>query len=441
MKATLVLVTLWGMLSCLSLAEVGAAESGHPAKITVNGKSYAWPKAPVVVICLDGGDPEYFRGAFAKGLLPNIRGIMAQGYATVAEGVLPSFTNPNNMSIVTGTPPAIHGISGNYFLNPVTGKEVMMNEPELLRVDSILAAFSQQGAKVVVITAKDKLRKMLSYHVNGGIKFSSEKADKCTREEHGLADCLAYVGRPLPGVYSADLSLFVLDAGIKILAQEKPDLMYLSLTDYVQHKYAPGSREANAFYEALDTDIGALSRAGALVAITADHGMNDKSTADGSPKVIYLQDVLDAKFGKGKTKVILPITDPYVVHHGALGSFATVFFREQVSGNDVLDVIKALKGVELALDRNDAVKRFDLPGDRIGDLIVVSDQGTVIGAKKENHDLTQLKGMRLRSHGGIADQKVPFILSSPLTPEYAAIAGSRTLRNFDIFDFALNGVK
>ncbi len=417
-----------------------AAESQHPQQIIVNGRSYSWPASPVVIVCIDGGDPAYITAALEKDLLPNMKKFMSEGFSAIAYGAMPSFTNPNNMSIITGVPPSVHGISGNYFLNPATGKEVMMNEPEFLRADSILAKFSEQGAKVVAITAKDKLSKMLRHKIKNGIVFSSEKADTCTKKENGIDNCLEYVGRPLPDVYSGDLSLFVLEAGIKILQQEKPDIMYLSLTDYIQHKYAPGTKEANDFYSALDTAFGRLAASGAIIALTGDHGMNDKSKPDGSPNVIYLQDVLDKEFGAGKTRVILPITDPYVSHHGALGSFATVFFSGQVSTADALNAINKLPGVELAMDRESAVKRFELPSDRIGDLIVIGDKGTVLGTKKENHDLSKLGGMRLRSHGGLADSKVSFILSRPLNKKYASIAETRQLRNYDVFDFTLNGV-
>jgi len=338
-------------------------------------------------------------------------------------------------------PPSVHGISGNYFLNPETGKEVMMNEPEFLRADSILAEFSKHGAKVVAITAKDKLTRLLRHKIKDGITFSSEKADKCNMKANGIDNCLEYVGKPLPDVYSGDLSLFVLEAGVKILEREKPDIMYLSLTDYIQHKYAPGTKEANEFYHALDNAFGRLAAAGALVALTGDHGMNDKSNPDGSPKVVYLQDVLDKEFGNDKTRVILPITDPYVAHHGSLGSLAMVFFREQMPSGAVRDVLSKLPGVELALDRESAAKRFELPLDRIGDIIAVGDKGTVLGTKKESHDLSQLGGMRLRSHGGLADSNVSFILSRKLNSNYEGIAKSRQLRNYDIFDFALNGVK
>lgn len=435
------MIVLIACFICFLITNGVTAEDKHPNQIIVNGKSYSWPASPIVIVCIDGGDPEYVTAALEKDLLPNMKRFMNEGFSAVASGAMPSFTNPNNISIITGVPPSVHGISGNYFLNPATGQEVMMNEPEFLRADSILAKFSEYGAKIVAITAKDKLSKMLRYKIQNGIVFSSEKADKCTKKENGIDNCLEYVGRPLPDVYSGDLSLFVLEAGIKILQEEKPDIMYLSLTDYIQHKYAPGTKEANDFYQALDDAFGRLAASGAVIAITGDHGMNDKSKADGSPNVIYLQDMLDKEFGAGKTKVILPITDPYVSHHGALGSFATVFFRGQVSTGDAINAIKQLPGVELVMDRESAVKRFELPSDRIGDLIVIGDKGTVLGTKQENHDLSQLGGMRLRSHGGLADSKISFILSRPLNKKYEDITKSRQLRNYDIFDFALNGLQ
>ena len=429
------------LLTVMRPASLWAAGQDHPSQVTANGKAYQWPKAPVVVILIDGGDPAYVNAAFEHGLLPNFRKLMAGGFVSVALGTMPSFTNPNNISVITGVPPSVHGISGNFFLNPATGKEVMMNEPEFLRADSLLGRFSEQGAKVVAITAKDKLAKMLAHKVQNGISFSAEKADKCTKKDNGIEDCLTYVGKPLPDAYSGDLSLFVLEAGVKILEREKPDLMYLSLSDYIQHKYAPGSKEADAFYSGIDHALGRLLALGATVALTGDHGMNDKSKADGSPNVVFLQDVLDQEFGAGRTKVILPITDPYVAHHGALGSYATVFFNGVVSEAAALNLLNRQPGVELVLDRTSAARTYDLPADRIGDLVVVGDAGTVLGKSKASHDLTKLGGMRLRSHGGLADRNVYLAFSRPLNAKYAAIALSRQLRNFDVFDFALNGLQ
>jgi len=429
------------LLTNLSTSQISAAERDHPQQIAVNGKNYNWPKAPVVVVLIDGGDPAYVNAGLAQRLLPHFQRFMNDGFVSVALDAMPSFTNPNNVSVITGVPPSVHGISGNFFLNPVTGQETMMDQPEFLRADSILAKFSEHGAKVVAITAKNKLAKILGYKLQNGIAFSAEQADKCTRKENGIGDCLAYVGKPLPNEYSGELSFFVLEAGVKILQKEKPDLMYLSISDYIQHKYAPGSKEANEFYVAIDNYLGRLAALGAVVGLTGDHGINDKSKANGSPNIVFLQDLLDKEFGSSKTRVILPITDPYVKHHGALGSYATVFFNQPVSATAAMSLLNRQPGVELVLNRASAAEKLDLPADRIGDLVVVSDRGTVLGKSKATLDLSELGGMRLRSHGGLSDRNVYLIFSRPLNDTYAKIALSRQLRNFDVFEFAFNGLR
>jgi phosphonoacetate hydrolase len=354
------------------------------------------------------------------------------GADLLADCVVPSFTNPNNLSIVTGAPPAVHGICGNYFFDRELGQEVMMNDPKYLRAGTVLAAFADAGAKVAVVTAKDKLRKLLGHRMKG-ICFSSEKSDQVTMEENGIDNVLDMVGMPVPSVYSAELSEFVFAAGVKLMESRRPDLMYLSTTDYVQHKAAPGSPAANAFYAMMDGYLAQLDALGATIVVTADHGMNDKHDAAGAPKVIYLQDVLDGWYGQDEARVILPITDPYVVHHGALGSFATVYAPAEASVPGWIERIKGIPGMELVLSRKDAAERFELPPDRIGDIVVVSEQSTVIGTSASRHDLSALE-VPLRSHGGVSEQRVPLICNRPVT----GIAAGRRLRNFDALDIALN---
>ena len=410
--------------------------------VTANGVNYHWPKKPVVVVCIDGGDPAYFQQFLKEGAIPNIARFIMQGFSTVADGTVPSFTCPNNMSIITGTPASKHGISGNFYLDTATGKAVVMSGPELLRGDTILCQFARAGAKVVAITAKDKLRRQLGKNLDltrGSISFSSEKADQCTMAENGIEDVLAFVGQPLPNMYSEALSLFVLDAGIKILERDHPDLMYLSLTDYVQHKYAPTEAAAKRFYQDLDVRFGKLAALGALVALTADHGMNDKSSADGKPNVIWLQDVLDAKFGKGDTTVICPITDAFVAHHGALGGFVRVYCRGKTTPTQVIELVRGIEGVELVYDKETACRLLELPADREGDVVVISTAGVCVGGAEKDHDLSGLEGHRLRTHGGVAEAKVPIILSEPLNDEYKLKAGVTMLKSYQVFDLAING--
>ncbi|HET9330102.1 MAG TPA: phosphonoacetate hydrolase [Steroidobacteraceae bacterium] len=400
--------------------------------LQVNGRTYRLPQEPVVVVCVDGCEPDYIAQAVAGGHMPWMKRVLAQGSAVIADCVMPSFTNPNNLSIVTGAPPAVHGICGNYLYDTDGGVEVMMNDPKWLRAPTLLAALADAGCKVAVVTAKDKLRKLLGHKLRG-VCFSAEKADQVTRTEHGIEEVLALVGLPVPSVYSAALSEFVFAAGVKLMQAQRPDVMYLSTTDYVQHKHAPGTAEANAFYAMMDRYLGELEPYGCTIALTADHGMNAKTRLDASPNVIYLQDVLDGWLGEGHARVILPITDPYVVHHGALGSYATVYLRATDDAAALAARLAALQGVELVLTRAQAAQRFELPADRIGDLVVVSVRSVALGSAKSRHDLSGLDAP-LRSHGGLSEQPVPLVMNRPIRE----LDASRRWRNFDVFDWALN---
>jgi phosphonoacetate hydrolase len=416
----------------------------------VNGRRYAAPRQPTVVICVDGCEPDYIAQAVAGGHMPWTKRVLAEGTALVGDCVVPSFTNPNNLSIVTGAPPSVHGICGNYLFDVASGTEVMMNDPKWLRAPSILAALADGGAGVAVVTAKDKLRKLLGHRMKG-VCFSSEKADQASVAENGIDSVLPLVGMAVPDVYSAELSEFVFAAGVRLLETRRPDVMYLSTTDYVQHKHAPGDPDANRFYAMLDSYLARLDELGAVVALTADHGMNAKTKLDASPNVIFLQDLLDEWLGPERrsadpealapqrearrlsaARVILPITDPYVVHHGALGSFATIYLPADVVG-DVAGRLRNLIGIEVVLTRDEAAARFELPADRIGDLVVVSERSVVLGTGKARHDLSQLE-LPLRSHGGISEQRVPIILNRRIS----ALDTNRRWRNFDVFDLALN---
>jgi phosphonoacetate hydrolase len=401
--------------------------------LTVNGRTYRWMDRPLVVVCVDGCQYEYITAAVAAGAAPYLSRLLAgAGTSFMADCVMPSFTNPNNLSIVTGVPPSVHGICGNYFFDPERGEEVMMNEPRHLRAGTILAAFSAAGAKVAVITAKDKLRKLLGHQMQG-ICFSSEFADKAALAENGISNVLELVGMPVPPVYSAALSEFVFVAGVKLMERERPDLMYLSTTDYIQHKAAPGTQQANDFYAMMDRNLARLDELGATIVLTADHGMNAKHGDDGQPNVIYLQDTLDAWLGENQARVILPITDPYVVHHGALGSFALVYLPTPELKGALGQRMAALAGIETVLTRAAAAAQFELPSDRIGDLVVVSRQDTVIGTSRNRHDLSGLD-VPLRSHGGTSEQKVPLLVNRGVGKQ----PGIRRWRNFDAFDLGLN---
>ncbi|MBZ9848322.1 phosphonoacetate hydrolase [Mesorhizobium sp. CA14] len=406
-----------------------------PVNVTANGRSYAWPRVPAIAICLDGCEPAYLDEASRAGLMPALERIKKKGTVRFAHSVIPSFTNPNNLSIATGRPPAVHGICGNYLYNPETGEEVMMNDPKFLRAPTVFQAFYDAGAKVAVVTAKDKLRallgKGLKFDDARAMCFSAERSDTTTKAEHGIDNASKHFGLRVPEVYSAELSEFVFAAGVQLLKEFRPDVMYLTTTDYVQHKYAPGVPQANAFYEMFDKYLAQLDDLGAAIVVTADHGMKPKHHADGSPNVVYVQDLLDEWLGKDAARVILPITDPYVVHHGALGSFATAYLPKGADREAIMAKLRKVADVILVLGREEGCARFELPEDRMGDIILISGENKTIGTSEHRHNLAALDEP-LRSHGGLTEQEVPFIVNRVL-PD---LPNEPKLRNFDAFYYA-----
>ena len=407
---------------------------GTENEVEANGRKYTPALDCAVVICLDGCEPEYLDIAISEGLMPNLQRIRKEGTDALAHSVIPSFTNPNNMSIATGRPPSVHGICGNFLFDPETGEEVMMNDVRFLRAPTLFSKYYEGGSRVAVVTAKDKLRALLGAGLEFGedraICFSSEKADLATKADNGIHNASEWLGRPVPEVYSADLSEFVLAAGVKILKEWSPNVMYLSTTDYVQHKFAPNQQGAKDFYSMADKYIGEIDALGAALVVTADHGMKPKHDANGKPSVIYVQDILDQWLGQAAARVILPITDPYVVHHGALGSFATAYLPVEVDINEITEKLSNLAGILLVINKSEAVKRFELPPDRIGDIVIISTENMTLGTSVDRHDLEALKEP-LRSHGGLTEQEVPFIVNRKIDlPEVP------NLRNYDAFFYA-----
>ena len=402
--------------------------------IVTNGRSYPQPKVCAIAICLDGCEPAYLDAAIADGLMPTLKRMRETGTDRLAHSVIPSFTNPNNLSIATGRPPNVHGICGNFLFDPDTGEEVMMNDVRFLRAPTIFQKFYEAGAKVAIVTAKDKLRALLgsgmAFDDDRARCFSAEKSASSTLAEHGQDAAADWLGMPQPNVYSAELSEFVFAAGVKLMREWSPDVMYLTTTDYIQHKYAPDDAEAKSFYRVFDTYLHQLDALGAAIIVTADHGMKPKHLADGSPAVVYVQDLMDDWLGEAAARVILPITDPYVVHHGALGSFATAYLPETANIADIIVKLQATAGITDVLTKAQAVTRFELPADRIGDIVMVSGENMTIGTSEHRHDLAALD-VPLRSHGGLTEQEVPFIANRVLD-----LPNQPVLRNFDAFFYA-----
>jgi phosphonoacetate hydrolase len=402
--------------------------------VTVNGRDYRVPARPTVVITIDGCQPSYLDDGMARGLMPRLASMLAGGGAYhLGLGQMPTLTNPNNVSIVTGVPPSVHGIPGNHYRAP-DGAEVQLVDPSFLRAPTIHAELRRAGVKLLAVTAKDKLRRLLA---EGDVpSISAEQADRLGLPAFDVEDVPALVGRPKPDIYDWHISHYAMEIGLAVHRRVGLGLLYVSLTDYVQHKQGPGGELADRFYRRFDELLGEYLDAGFVVGITADHGMNAKQHPDGSPRVHYLEDVLAAA-GVREHHVVLPITDPYVLHHGALGSFAWVHLAPS-DLERAREATARLDGVEEVYAREEAAVIYEHPADRIGDLSVASDARTALGKSRAMHDLSLVES-GLRSHGGRHEQIVPIVVSHPLTPRYAAHHAAG-VRNSDLHDLVLNGV-
>lgn len=410
--------------------------------VQVHGKLYQVPQRPTVVVCIDGFDPEYLEQGCQDAILPHMGSFLKSGFHVTANCAMPSLTNPNNLSIITGVPTKVHGVSGNYYLDKVTGEEHMLLDDSTMRGTTILEQLADAGVRVAAITAKDKLRRLINHGLTSGkgaICFSAQCADECTEAEHGISNVEEWLGRPKPTQYSGDLSIFVLDAGVKLLQENRADVFYLTLSDFIQHKYAPGSAEANAFLHEIDARLGQLVELGAVVAVTGDHGMSDKADAKGYPNVLFLEDFLNSKWPECGARVICPIADPFVKHHGALGGFVRVHLlkdKNTIKIKEMVQQCRELPQVEIAMVAEEAATKLEMPLDREGEFIVISNKNAVVGGRQDEHDLSQLEGHRLRSHGGLSEQRIPLIKSTPLASNYSM--SEKNWRNFDIFDLVLN---
>ncbi len=294
--------------------------------VHLNGTEYRRSARPVAVVCIDGGDPAYIERGLEAGMLPTTARFVRDGFSAIADGTMPSFTCPNNLSLVTGAPPSVHGLFGNYCLNE-RAEAVAMTRPELLRSRTILAEFADAGAQVASIAAKDKLRRQLGKDLGlsqGSISFSAELADRSRRTASRTCPNSPACRSPTCIRWNSSCSCSRRASGS--WSANAPSCCFSrSPTDYIQHEHAPGDPVADEFCRRIDGAFGRLARLGAVVALTADHGMNDTASEDGRPNVIFLQDILDRAFGVGDTKVICPITDAFVKHHGALGEARVPF--------------------------------------------------------------------------------------------------------------------
>ncbi len=360
-----------------------------------------------IVVMVDGLDPEYLAACHA----PNLDEIARRGFRTQARGMIPTVTNVNNVSLLTGSYPEVHGITSNYLLDREQDTEIYMESGEYIQTQSVFQRAAAQGRRSLLVTAKDKLRRLLS-----------DGATVSVSSEQPLDWVAGAVGEP-PNIYSLEVNRWVLDAGRYIMSQQEFDVVYLTTTDYAMHTYAPEHPESDRHISLLDEAIGELMalRPEARILVTADHGMSSKT------RMLHLPEAL-SRYGI-KARAVPIIKDRYTVHHSNLGGSIYVHLDRSADLAQSLDVLGNLDGVDEAIPREEAARRFHLMEERIGDLMIMGAEDVVFGDPAEV-DLPP----NLRSHGSSYEADVPIIACGP------GLEADRFRQNLDVGRYVLDEV-
>lgn len=330
-----------------------------------------------IVVCLDGLDPGYLDAVET----PAWDRLAATGSAGTCRSAVPTLTNVNNVGLLTAAPPAVHGVTGNTLRDPETGEREYVRSADYRRADTWAEAAAGRGRSVALLFAKEKLRRL----AGDGVDTALSVEDPPGRLEDAVG--------PAPDIYSGDASAWILDAARYVVETDAPDVVYVSTTDVVPHKHAPGERAADEWVRTLDERLGRLAEGNELVA-TADHGMNAKT------RRVDLEAVLAAGHD---AEVVRLIRDAHTYHHRNLGGAAYVH-----DGGDATAVVagalRSVDGVDRVLGRREAAAEFDLPADGTGALLVLGDRQTVFGpVDGALHD-----DVALRSHGSVHERTVPW---------------------------------
>jgi phosphonoacetate hydrolase len=343
----------------------------------------------VLIVLIDGGDPQYFEQAE----VPNLRRLGASGFWVTGSCVIPSVTNVNNASVMTASFPRDHGITGNFWYNPATGDGTYMESADFLVRETLFERAKRLGMSTALFTSKVKLQHLLR-----------RGADITVAGEDPPAALVAKVG-PRCDIYSLEINLWVLEAARVVMREQDPDLVYLSTTDYIMHKFPPEHETAQRHMRELDRIIGRIAddQPDREIYLSADHGMSAKSRAINL--AVKLQNV-------GIPAVFVPvIKDRYVVHHDNLGGVGYLYLKDPAAIEAAIAVLQAIPGVEEVHRRAAAVERFSLMPDRIGDLFVLGAPEVVFG------DIDgEEQSIAIRSHGSRHEERIPIIGSVARVP-------------------------
>lgn len=245
--------------------------------------------APVLMISVDGLRPADVIDASKRGIvLPNLRKFIKDGaYATGVRNALPSVTYPDHTTLITGVWPAVHGIANNTTFDPY-GKNLdgWYWYASDIRVPTLWDAVHARHGVVASIGWPVSVGSYsIDYNVPEYWRAQTPDDLKLLRalSTPGLVARLEKdSGLPLAALFGQNPENDVGRTRFaeKLLEISFPEFMTVHLVslDHTQHDHGPGSPEARAALEQIDSDVGELvadarrTQPEVVVAVVSDHG-------------------------------------------------------------------------------------------------------------------------------------------------------------------------
>lgn len=359
----------------------------------------------VLMFLIDGFDPGYVQPA----RMPRLAALMKAGGSTLdGRGVLPSLTNVNHISLLTGTYPARHGLSTNFFYDRAAKTDVFMEQVSFVQEPLVFEHFKKAGWSTALVTAKEKLTKLLRRGLDVCVDMKTHP------EAHRVA-----AGAP-PEIFTLDINLWVFRMAREVALRERPDFLYVATTDYPQHMLAPDEPAMQRYLEAKDETLGRLldvyDPAETLVILTADHGMNAKLRSVSPVRVLGEHGIA--------THGVPLIRDGLYAHHRDLGGALYLYFDDPGKAREARAILERVPGIDEVVPNAEA-HRDHLPPERVGDLICWAARDVALGVWDDGPAHRTESG--LRSHGSKHEQRIPMLMAGPGVRPGSEMRAGRTI--------------
>jgi phosphonoacetate hydrolase len=354
-----------------SLASIACARSAPAAR------------RKILIILIDGFDPQYLEASD----MPNLRRMGSSGMLKTASSVIPSVTNVNNASLITGSFPASHGVTANCFYDRAAKQPVEMENAAFLLKPTLLARARPLGWNTALVAAKDKVVTLCG--AGAGITISGEFPSQEWTNKVG----------PAQPIYSAQVNFWVFQAANFLLSKTAVDLVYLSTTDYMMHTYAPDQAQSLEHLHHVDKLLGdiAADNPKLEILLTADHGMNHKTIGIDVGRELARSSI--------RCQAISVIQDKHVVHHKGLGGASYVYLEDIKDLAKARDMLREVEGVEAVYTASEAAARFHLRQEHLGDLVLLGAKEIAFG-----NLLSPREAINVRSHGSLHESHVPVMV-------------------------------